>query len=526
MTKRYLLMAVLLGAASIANAQDTYLNDRLTATDDLNGTARYVAMGGALGALGADLSVISSNPAGIGLYRKSDVGLTFGVVAPNKANGWNSDDVNRTYGEKLARASFDQMGLVWSLRTGGPKLKFVNLAFNYQKKANFNQGFYADNLNLGGLSQMDQLAELANEGYDTDYNLTGIAVDNEFLSKDELGYYNAYRGEKNYYTRHQRGSMKSFDMNISFNVNDRFYTGLTLGVDRLDYLSWSAYQELSVDKDGQYGDYMLYNDREIDGHGVNVKLGFIVRPMQNSPFRIGLAVETPTWYRFSASSLFDLTDDVDNVRTDTRESYLEYTVRTPWRARLSMGSTVDNLLAWGIEYEFANAAQNTMGYPEWNDDGYHSAYANTRDHAMNQHTKDMLKGQHTLRLGLEVKPVDAFALRVGYNLASSRYKDNPTFDQYKLNSQAMNYQTSTDFMKLGATNTVSFGVGYKYKKFYADLTYKYRAQKAKFYAFDTGFTDPEGQFAKDNPDMANAGIQPVDVDFNRHQLMLSAGFKF
>ncbi|MDE5787125.1 MAG: hemin receptor, partial [Bacteroidaceae bacterium] len=64
MKKRYSLMAVLLMATAIAKAQDTYMNDRLTATDDIDGTARFVGMGGAMGALGADLSVISSNPAG------------------------------------------------------------------------------------------------------------------------------------------------------------------------------------------------------------------------------------------------------------------------------------------------------------------------------------------------------------------------------------------------------------------------------------------------------------------------------
>ena len=172
MKKRYLMMVGLLGALPIAKAQDTFINDRITATDDLNGTARYVGMGGALGALGADLSVISSNPAGIGLYRKCDVALTFGVVAPQKSNGWNTNDT-RTYGEKLARASFDQMGLVWSLKTDG-KLKFVNFAFNYQKKANYNQGFYADNMNLGGLSQLDQIAEMVTDNFVSDYNLAGL----------------------------------------------------------------------------------------------------------------------------------------------------------------------------------------------------------------------------------------------------------------------------------------------------------------------------------------------------------------
>ncbi len=526
MTKRYILMAALLAVASITRAQDTYLNDRLTATDDVNGSARYVGMGGAMGALGADLSVISSNPAGMALYRKNDIGLTFGAVVPNKANGWNSSQ-GRTYDDKLAKASFDQAGIVWCLNTGGDKLRYANFGFNYQKKANYNMGFYADNPNLNGLSQMDLLAELAQSQYDTNYNLAGKAVDNEYLSQDDKGYYNPYRGTESYYTRHQWGSLQSFDLNFSFNLKDRFYTGMTLGIDNVDYKSWSGYEECNEDRDGQYGDYTLYNDRVIDGVGVNVKFGFIFRPIAESPLRLGLAVETPTWYRMKSSTLFDLTDHIHGTRTSADPpTYLEYSVRTPWRVRLSAGSTVDKFLAWGVEYEFANTAKTTMGYPDYPDDGYHSTFASSKDKAMNQLTKDVLRAQHTIKAGIEVKPIDAVAIRVGYNFVSSRYKDAPSFDQYSLDSKAMDYSTATDYMTLGPANIVTFGLGYQYKKIYTNLAYKYRVQNAKFYAFDTSFTSPGSEFSTDNPNLMGATIDPVDVDLNRHQLMLSVGFKF
>ncbi len=528
----YSLIALMLTASLAAMAQDPYINDRLTATDDLDGTARYVGMGGALGALGADISVISSNPAGIGLYRKNDLTLTFGAVVPNKANGWNSADA-RTYGEKLARASFDQLGFVWSMKMGTGKLRNVNFAANYQKKANYNLGFYADNLNLGGLSQMDQVAELANAGYDTDYNLAGWALDNDYLTttKDAEGKItsavNNYNGQSGYTTHHQRGSMQAFDLNLSFNVNNRFYTGVTFGVDNMNYKAWTAYSEQSVDGSGNYGDYTLYNDRDIDATGINVKFGFIVRPIEENPLRLGLTVETPTWYRMKSSTLFDLTDDVTGVRTNTLESYIETVVRTPWCARLSLGSTVDRILAWGVEYEYANMSKTNMGYPSYDSyDPYHSSYSNTKDLAMNKLTKNTLRAQHTLKAGIEVNPANAIAVRFGYNFISNRYKDNPSFDQYNLDSHAMNYATSTDYMTLGAANIITAGLGYKYKKFYIDLAYKYRMQKAKYYAFDTSFTDPAGDFAALNPTLAGLSIAPVDIDFNRHQLMLSLGFKF
>lgn len=41
--------------------------------EDLYGTARSMAMGGAFGALGGDLTGVNINPAGIAVYRSSEV---------------------------------------------------------------------------------------------------------------------------------------------------------------------------------------------------------------------------------------------------------------------------------------------------------------------------------------------------------------------------------------------------------------------------------------------------------------------
>ena len=56
---KYFLMAVALLSAGQAAAQETYENAKI-AGEDLNGTARYVGMGGALDALGADIYSIFS----------------------------------------------------------------------------------------------------------------------------------------------------------------------------------------------------------------------------------------------------------------------------------------------------------------------------------------------------------------------------------------------------------------------------------------------------------------------------------
>ena len=127
-----------------AFAQETYENARIADTD-LNGTARYVGMGGALEALGADLSTMSSNPAGIGLYRHSMLSVSGGLLLQGKGNEFAN-------GNKL-NTSFDQIGGVYSMRTR--RNSYLNFGFNYQKSKNFNYILNAAN-SLNGSSQNGQ----------------------------------------------------------------------------------------------------------------------------------------------------------------------------------------------------------------------------------------------------------------------------------------------------------------------------------------------------------------------------------
>ena len=66
-TKKTLIFLTSLLASSTLLAQDIYKMEAFT-NNDLNGTARFVGMGGAMNALGADISVINTNPAGIGMF--------------------------------------------------------------------------------------------------------------------------------------------------------------------------------------------------------------------------------------------------------------------------------------------------------------------------------------------------------------------------------------------------------------------------------------------------------------------------
>ena len=253
-----LAMAVILPAA----AQDTYESARLLGSD-LNGTARYVGMGGAMDALGADISTISTNPAGIGLFRHSHASISLGFVSQQDAEKF--DNKNKT------TISFDQAGFVYSSRLS--RSSFINFAFNFHKSKNFNQILNAAN-SLKGCSQNGLTYAKADDGaYYFDLNRQGENIgfnanNNRSLAYSEADYLNAnslmtdfeayyneepwvFYNEANAYTfdRAHRGWINNFDFNISGNSNDRFYWGLTVGVKSVNYRGYSEYGETLINKD-------------------------------------------------------------------------------------------------------------------------------------------------------------------------------------------------------------------------------------------------------------------------------------
>ena len=143
MNKKIVLAFVASMGMLMASAQDIYKVESLVGSD-LNGTARFVGMGGAMSALGADLSTMNSNPAGIGMYRRNDIAATLSLTT--QPNGQSFMDIDKS------RVSFDQVGLVYTTKIGS-KLQFVNFGFNYQKRRNFKNYIGIDNAATGGLSQ-------------------------------------------------------------------------------------------------------------------------------------------------------------------------------------------------------------------------------------------------------------------------------------------------------------------------------------------------------------------------------------
>jgi len=526
-----------------AHAQETYENTKLI-DNDLNGTARYVGMGGAMEALGADISVINSNPAGIGLFRRSSGSVSFGLVSQDGASSFK-------YGNKT-NASFDQAGFVYSLRDG--RRTFINFGFNYHKSKNFDYILNAAS-GLNGASQhkLSYMKALANEN-NLDKTSSGWRGKFSYTSQLDNLYYNTlmmtssdgffYNDASRYeFGRAETGYIGEYNFNSSANVNDRVYLGITIGIHDVHYTGHSLYSEALVNLNNQTaGDITVNDERRITGTGYNASFGIIFRPVDASPFRIGLSVTTPTWYDLKTSNYTYL---LNNTKADgggklqgdypnytTGESY-EFKLFTPWKFGVSLGHTVGNYLALGASYEYADYSRLDTrvndGYDVdyWGDVYEHSS----SDEPMNRHTRETLKAVSTLKIGAEAKVMPNLAVRAGYNYVSPMFKKEGYKDG-NIDSYGSNYSSATDYTNWEATNRYTVGVGYTLGKMSFDLAYQYAQTNGKFHPFADSYLDYTypGQDGNGNDVTMTESLDnyanAVKVSNKRNQLLLTLTYRF
>lgn len=540
-------------------AQNVYDAAKITNTD-LNGTARFVGMGGAMGALGGDISTIGTNPAGIGIYRSNDAMVSFGFSAYGTESNYMGNKMN----SDNKRASFDNAGFVLSTKIGNATtLRYVNFGFNYKKAKSFYKNMSMAG-NLGDYTQTDYMAAQAGGinnwtgnlytdpevgwlsalGYDgyliTDliphdgvspiasnyvpYEVNGVHVKNldgklMYITPGDYG--GMFLGGNGDFRSEERGGIDQYDFNVSFNFNDRVYLGMTIGAYAVDYSKYTFYDE-------DYGNgqgYNLQSWNKIHGSGFDIKFGAIVRPFEYSPLRIGLSIHTPTFYNLdyktNARLESDVLNDLDipnesgvgsgvigNYDVDTYDilkggMVRQFNLRTPWKYNVSLGYTIGNDWALGAEYEYQDYSSMKFKDAEGYSDTFQ--YENS--------TTPMLKGVSTIRLGAEYKVIPQFALRAGYNYTSAIF-NNDAYKDLAYNS----IQTDTDFANTKALSNYTLGFGYRGSMFYADLAYKFSSYKEDFYPFINAYMDGN-QLVIGSP-------EATKVKNTRSQVLLTLGLRF
>ena len=263
--KKYIVLLFLLVSLGLS-AQSTYEAVRLFDTE-LSGTARFVGMGGAMSALGGDLSVMSTNPAGTAVYRTGDVSLSANVSFLDISSKYNGNSVESS----KTNVTVDNIGMVFVNNIDDGALKFVNFGINYKQRKNLSREFSMMGFS-NGFSQMFQMRDMydaapfdVNNMYYTDYTslqhswLALLAADGLLLTKygDKDVDLSVFPDDMHsqIYDSEESGGIDEIDINFSLNIDDRLYLGATLSTHHVDYGRYSYYGE-----DDSYGEiYTLQN---------------------------------------------------------------------------------------------------------------------------------------------------------------------------------------------------------------------------------------------------------------------------
>jgi len=467
MRLRFLLsLAAILAASGEIHAQ--YIADALRFSQTQSGsTARFKAIGAQTG-IGGDLSSIGANPAGLGLFTRSDFSFTpeFNTFQAN-AEYLN----NNTTGQK-DQLSLAHAAVVWNQKLSKPKGSNLDqgwISFNYGVGYNRTKSF-GDHINFSGknpnTSIADYFAELATSNFGPPNTLTRGSLERMAYDNYVIGYDNADRAYfpetdvNNTQNKNDiRGGSQS-EVNFAFGANysNQFYIGASLGITSLKYTSDALYKETgyNVTEDNNY-DLSFRQAQITKGSGVNAKLGAIYRP--NQTLRLGATVETPSWYNIVDNYGEGLDTKYGRNRVDSsfvnEDSMYDfsYRLRTPLKVSGGIGVFFN-------KNGFISADIDYVDYSTIN-----LALDNNSDaQVINDNNRQILKtfkSAINYRLGAELK-FDNLMIRLGYGLQGNPYqeiKDN-------------NGNNTSNFKDKFKVQTYSGGIGYRIDDLYFDLTYQ------------------------------------------------------
>lgn len=505
----FLLAALFsLGAVKAQNAMDAYRYSR----NDLTGTARSVSMGGAFGALGGDISGIAINPAGIGVYRNSEIVTTLNFENVKTQTELNTGKID----ESKFKFSFDNLAFVTIFPLNNDVAPSLNVGFSYNRLKNFDRKYNTQGSNVQSLTDYMAARATANGVPSSSVGLKGatesqmydiwnkqdwltiLGYNSFLLNEISPGKYEPSTIDKNtgdalitdnrLYAR-EKGSISSYDFNIGTTFSDVFSLGVTLSLTDINYRLYSMYTE-EYGSGGSDKGFDMENSLRTDGTGWQVKAGFILKPVQE--FRIGVAYHSPTWYDMTDHFYTDLSHDLtgligqanidpngDGYKSATVGTYdgnesavLDYEYRTPDKWTFSMAGVIGNKAIISADYEIANYGNMKM----------YDHRGNNFPADPNQFIKKYFRTASTLRVGAEYRFTDQFSGRVGYAWMQSPVKSEvkTSSDEITTDGRAI-----TQYGLDGDTHYITYGLGYKFTpQFYTDIAFVMKSQKDDFYTFE------------------------------------------
>ena len=463
----WLSLALVAGQASHVFAQgasDALRYSRL----QFGGPARTQGIAGANVALGADFGNLTSNPAGLGLFQKSEVHFAPGIgigQSDSRIDGGTGAATNEnknsfhvgSAGAVFATRKPDSEGGDWrggALALGFTRLADFNLGTNYQGDVANGQSY------LGGYVQKfagikngafyDDLDKQATTGpYTTTLGLAYGAYlanirQNRVTRADSAV---IVRKQANTLTQGEQvinsGSLSQFDIGYGASYRDRLYIGGAIGFVSSNFTQIRSLTESDNDPTTHFQSLTSSSQLHTKGSGFNARLGVIVRALDN--LRFGASVQTPTFMRLSDTYNESLVGTFSATGSDRVPSDLpvgtgpkvslptndyDYTLTTPFRANGGVAVTLGKhgFVTGDMEYVGYQQARLHNDPNRTNGDNYSFTTENSAIQSLYRNTVN-------LRFGAEGR-FDVFRVRAGY----ARYGDPYQADTN--NERAQNFYTA------------------------------------------------------------------------------------
>lgn len=501
--------------------------DALKSTEnDINGTARYSGMAGAFGALGGDPSAVKDNPAGIGVYRKSEFTATIDALMQGSASNWNDNvATDSKYGLGLNNISLVLASPTWRSESGYSGLLSSNFSFAYNKLKNFNRNAYIKSTPVNS-SMTDYFAyfsgtipnnELEWDNYPqnnytnpfNNYDLPwmsvmahyGRLINPVYNTSNEFVGYGSFlgAGEKTTpsYILTERGSINEYSLGWSGNFSNKFFFGATFNIQSINYRADSKYDEAF----GNGGGMTLDNTVTTKGNGINANLGIIAVPVDF--LRIGFSLHTPMFYSITTNnySTLSFNSSVDG-NVESPENYVDYQLQTPLQLNASAAFIFGKKGLISAEYVFSN----NKGMKLLDDTGNAQVYQDD-----NEDMGNMLNNSRTIKIGGEYKVTDSFSTRLGF--ANTSAITNSSAVKLMIPNTT---RTDPEYFQHIRTNYITAGLGYREANWYIDFAYMHKVLQEKYYAFNSTSTEFNQAYA----------TKSALVLTNNNNLIITLGLKF
>ncbi len=485
------LFSIALVPVNAQNAVDALRYSQLT----FGGTARYMSMAGAFGAVGADFSTLSTNPAGIGLYKKSEFTISPSVYWANTKslyNGYTNEDSRANF--NLSNAG---MVIAYDIEKNKPGSEWKNMQFGFgiNRHNNFNNRMRIEGQNMDN-SLLTAYENYANGTYYEDLYTgqnafdIGPAFDTYLLDtiSGSSNYRNAMPsgGVLQRKSIDTRGSTNEFLFSMGGNYNDRLYIGATIGIPFARYIEESIYSEEALADSIGYDEFKEFAVREkleASGSGFNFKFGLIFRAQDW--LRLGAAIHTPTYFNMHEnweSRTESNFDNGDSYYSNSPYGEYEYRLNTPWRAIGSIAFIIGKIGVISADYEFvdySNAKFKTKrNVGVWDD---------FQD--VNYDIRENYTTAHSIRVGTEWR-INHILLRGGYAIYGSPYKSG---------------------VNDGERTSFTAGFGFREKFYFIDFAYVYTKTNEDYYLYDKEYMDP---------------VKPANNEIIYNNIVATLGFRF